>query len=255
MSIVNAMANFQQTEVLHNADDQEIQNKNSLFLFNAKDIVEIAMTYIGVIAVCSLIHFFLTGIADFFHTEIKEGPAEEIAAILGDLIIALDYAFLISAGIAIVIKTFSDTWGAMTYSRIINETHAETRFSESNLNRIGTNTTTESAPAAPHQVETNIPTPLPIPTAPHQVETNLPTPLPTPPAPTAFQTPPQIPTSGNPTRRRLFDLMTNSGHNIGSFEHFDERMNTEEGRRIFYSHAQSSNIPIGNWDEFNSKMQ
>ena len=170
------MANYQQTEVLRNAEDQEIQNKNSLFLFNAKDIVEIAMTYIGVIAVCSLIHFFLTGVADFFHTEIKGGTAEDIAAVLGDLIIALDYAFLISAGIAIVIKTFSDTWGAMTYSRIINETHAETRFSESDLNSIGTNATTESAPAAPHQVETNIPTPLP-----------------TPPAPTVFQIPPTPP--------------------------------------------------------------
>ncbi len=226
------MANYQQTEVLRNAEDQEIQNKNSLFLFNAKDIVEIAMTYIGVIAVCSLIHFFLTGVADFFHTEIKGGTAEDIAAVLGDLIIALDYAFLISAGIAIVIKTFSDTWGAMTYSRIINETHAETRFSESDLNSIGTDATTESAPAAPHQVETNIPTPLP-----------------TPPAPTVFQIPPSTP------RRRLFDLLTNRGHNIGSFEHFDEKMNTEEGRRTFYAHAQSSNLPIGNWDEFNSKIQ
>ena len=64
-----------------------------------------------------------------------------------------------------------------------------------------------------------------------------------------FQPPPSTP------RRRLFDLLTNRGHNIGSFEHFEEKMNTEEGRRTFYVHAQSSSIPIGNWDEFNSKIQ
>lgn len=83
--------------------------------------VEIIRTYIGVMVVCSLIHYTLIKIYDTVRGETND----ELVLLLNDLIYYLDVAFIISASIAIIIKTISDIWGAMSYSKIINEEIAE----------------------------------------------------------------------------------------------------------------------------------
>ena len=87
-----------------------------------------------------------------------------------------------------------------------------------------------------------------------------------PPMPSAppTQTPPPMPSAPptpqtsqvvNHSRRRLFDLITQRGFNIGEFEFFNDKMQTEEGRRLFYAHATANNMPIGTWDDFEQKMK
>ena len=83
--------------------------------------VEIIRTYIGVMIVCSLIHYTLIKI----YNTVREETNDELVLLLNDLIYYLDVAFIISASIAIIIKTISDIWGAMSYSKIINEEIAE----------------------------------------------------------------------------------------------------------------------------------
>lgn len=89
-------------------------------MITPKEVIEIAMTYIGVIAVCSLIHYVLIEI----HRTILEEFSSDEAELIAGFIQALDYAFIISATIAILIKLFSDTWGAMNYLQIINSSEA-----------------------------------------------------------------------------------------------------------------------------------
>ena len=96
------------------------KKRGSLVMITPKEVIEIAMTYIGVIAVCSLIHYVLIEI----HRAILEEFSSDEAELIAGFIQALDYAFIISATIAILIKLFSDTWGAMNYLQIINSSEA-----------------------------------------------------------------------------------------------------------------------------------
>ena len=89
-------------------------------MITPKEVIEIAITYIGVIAVCSLIHYILVEI----HRAILEEFSSDEAELIAGIIQALDYAFIISATIAVLIKLFSDTWGAMNYLQIINSSEA-----------------------------------------------------------------------------------------------------------------------------------
>jgi len=66
---------------------------------------------------------------------------------------------------------------------------------------------------------------------------------------------PQTSQEVNHSRRRLFDLITQRGFNIGEFEFFNDKMQTEEGRRLFYAHATANNMPIGTWEDFEQKMK
>jgi len=59
----------------------------------------------------------------------------------------------------------------------------------------------------------------------------------------------------NHSRRPLFDLITQRGFNIGEFEFFNNKMQTEEGRSLFYAHATANNMPIGTWEDFEQKMK
>ena len=64
----------------------------------------------------------------------------------------------------------------------------------------------------------------------------------------------QAPVNQNKSRLVIYQNITQQGHNIGSFEEFNNKMNDEQSRWAFYSLATSSNMPIGTWDDFNSKM-
>ena len=75
-----------------------------------------------------------------------------------------------------------------------------------------------------------------------------------PPMPSAPPTP-QTSQVTNHSRRQLFDLITQRGFNIGEFEFFNDKMQTEEGRRLFYAHATANNMPIGTWEDFEQKMK
>ena len=86
----------------------------------------------------------------------------------------------------------------------------------------------------------------PMPSAP---PTQTPPPMPS--APPSPQTSQEV----NHSRRRLFDLITQRGFNIGEFEFFNDKMQTEEGRRLFYAHATANNMPIGTWDDLEQKMK
>tara|TARA_B100000900_G_C20454004_1_gene664378 strand:- start:116 stop:487 length:372 start_codon:yes stop_codon:yes gene_type:complete len=96
------------------------EKPGSLVMITPKEVIEIAVTYIGVIAVCSLIHYVLVEI----HRAILQEFSSDIADLIAGFIQALDYAFIISATIAVLIKLFSDTWGAMNYLQIINSSEA-----------------------------------------------------------------------------------------------------------------------------------
>ena len=96
------------------------KKRGSLVMITPKEVIEIAITYIGVIAVCSLIHYILVEI----HRAILEEFSSDEAELIAGIIQALDYAFIISATIAVLIKLFSDTWGAMNYLQIINSSEA-----------------------------------------------------------------------------------------------------------------------------------
>jgi len=58
----------------------------------------------------------------------------------------------------------------------------------------------------------------------------------------------------NPSRIKIYELITKSEINIGTFEEFDNKMDDINSRWRFYSLATSSNLPLGTWDDFNSKM-
>lgn len=92
----------------------------------------------------------------------------------------------------------------------------------------------------------DVQTSLPMPSAP---PTQTPPPMPS--APPTPQTSQVV----NHSRRRLFDLITQRGFNIGEFEFFNDKMQTEEGRRLFYAHATANNMPIGTWEDFEQKMK
>jgi hypothetical protein len=103
---------------------------------------------------------------------------------------------------------------------------------------------TQTPPPMPSAPPTQ--TPPPMPSAP---PTQTPPPMPS--APPSPQTSQEV----NHSRRRLFDLITQRGFNIGEFEFFNDKMQTEEGRRLFYAHATANNMPIGTWDDFEQKMK
>ena len=100
----------------------------------------------------------------------------------------------------------------------------------------------EVLPQTDQPVDESTPTPLPAVNQP-VVE---PTPVPTPAEVQAEYE--------NSSRFVVYQKITQLGHQIGTFEDFNNKMNDEPSRRAFHSLAISSNMPIGTWEEFNSKM-
>ncbi|MDA9166195.1 hypothetical protein N9O16_01745 [Candidatus Poseidoniaceae archaeon] len=103
------------------------------------------------------------------------------------------------------------------------------------------------------------PTPPPLPAASQPVDEPTPTPLPAVSQPVVAPTP--VPTTTevqagyeNDSRFVIYQKITQHGHQIGTFEEFNNKMNVEQSRLAFHSLAIRSNMPIGNWEEFNSKM-
>ena len=90
-------------------------------MMSPREVIEIAFTYIGVIALCSLIHY---GLVELRNTILEDSSSDE-GELLAGLIQSLDYAFIISATIAVLIKLFSNTWGAMKYSQVINTSEGQ----------------------------------------------------------------------------------------------------------------------------------
>ena len=92
-----------------------------LDLLDWQTTVEVIRTYIGIMIVCALIHYFI----ELTYDTIRAESNDEYILKLADLFEYLDSAFLISAFIAITIKAISDTWGVMAYSRVMNESAAK----------------------------------------------------------------------------------------------------------------------------------
>ena len=92
-----------------------------LDLLDWQTTVEVIRTYIGIMIVCALIHYFIKLTYDTIRAESNDEYILRIA----DLFEYLNFAFLISAFIAITIKAISDTWGVMAYSRVMNESAAK----------------------------------------------------------------------------------------------------------------------------------
>ena len=79
-----------------------------LDLLDWQTTVEVIRTYIGIMIVCALIHYFI----ELTYDTIRAESNDEYILKLADLFEYLDSAFLISAFIAITIKAISDTWGS-----------------------------------------------------------------------------------------------------------------------------------------------
>lgn len=98
-----------------------------------------------------------------------------------------------------------------------------------------------------------------LPQTDHPVDEPTLTPLPAVSQPVVAPTP--VPTTTevqagyeNDSRFVIYQKITQHGHQIGTFEEFNNKMNVEQSRLAFHSLAIRSNMPIGNWEEFNSKM-
>lgn len=90
-------------------------------LLDWRTTVEVIRTYIGIMVVCALIHYII----EIIYETIRQESTDEAVLKIADLFVYLDSAFLVSAFIAIVIKTISDTWGIMAYSKIVNQEAAK----------------------------------------------------------------------------------------------------------------------------------
>lgn len=90
-------------------------------LLDWRTTVEVIKTYIGIMVVCALVHYII----EIIYETIRQESTDEAVLKIADLFVYLDSAFLVSAFIAIVIKTISDTWGIMAYSKIVNQEAAK----------------------------------------------------------------------------------------------------------------------------------
>lgn len=69
-----------------------------------------------------------------------------------------------------------------------------------------------------------------------------------------LNTTPKPTNSPNPSQVAIFEKISELGHNIGTFDDFKSKMQSEESRWTFYNKAKELGMPIGDWHEFNSKM-
>ena len=58
----------------------------------------------------------------------------------------------------------------------------------------------------------------------------------------------------NPSQITIYKKISGLGHDIGTFEEFTLKMQSEQSRWDFYNIAKQKGMPIGEWHDFNSKM-
>jgi len=241
---------------------KEVNENEGVVLLSINSVMRIIYSYFGVILFVSLVLFALDWVADFLESEAFV-EIEEFAMFIAALIRTLSYAIAGIVFIAIFIKIFADTWGSMAYNKSLNQDAALAHFKNTQSNHSDTNPETG-------QDET-VPTPAanshramaiasgPISSTPTATRSSEP---PAPPPNRDYQNSDvqsagsQIEPAGQPnSRERLFQLIISQGHSIGEFSFFDERMDTDEGRRMFYNHAIKNNMPVGTWESFEQKMR
>ena len=250
---------------------KEINEEEGVVLLSINSVMRIIYSYFGVILFVSLVLFALGSVADFLESD-AFSEIEEIAMFIAGLIRALTYGIAGTVFIAIFIKILADTWGSMAYNKSLNQDAALAHFKNSQSNHNDTNPEIGQDEVAITPA-TNSHRALAIasgpsgspPTATRSSESPAatgPTGSPAPPPNQVHQNPQvqsagsEIQPSGQPnSRERLFQLIISQGHNIGEFSFFDERMNTDEGRRMFYNHAIKNIMPVGTWESFEQKMK
>lgn len=250
---------------------KEINEDEGVVLLSINSVMRIIYSYFGVILFVSLVLFVLGWVADFLESDAFI-EIEEIAVFIAALIRALTYGIAGTVFIAIFIKIFADTWGSMAYNKSLNQDAALAHFKNSQSNYNDTNheigqDEVAIIPAANSRRAMAIasgPSGSP-PTATRSFDSPAPTGPTGPPAPPPNQSHqnPQMQSSDSGiqpsdqpnSRERLFQLIISQGHNIGEFSFFDERMNTDEGRRMFYNHAIKNSMPVGTWESFEQKMK
>ena len=238
---------------------EEIDEEEGVVLLSLNSVMRIIYSYFGVILFVSLVIFALDWVADFLESD-NFAEIEEIATFIAELIRALSYGIVGTVGIAIFIKLFADTWGSMAYNKSLNQKAA--------LSHSG-NSQPSSADEISSEESNDITNPTEVSTSasrPHSSSPSGPTSRPAgPPAPPTqhgyqnsqvesvgidVPSPPQ-----SNSRKKLFDLITSQGHSIGDFSFFEQRMATDEGRRLFFNHAVQKNMPVGSWESFEQKMK
>lgn len=250
---------------------KEINEDEGVVLLSINSVMRIIYSYFGVILFVSLVLFALGWVANFLESDAFT-EIEEIAMFIAGLIRALTYGIAGTVFIAIFIKIFADTWGSMAYNKSLNQDAALAHFKNSQPNHndtdpeIGQDEVAITPVTHSHRAMaiTSGPSGSP-PTPTRSSESPAPTGPSGPPAPPPNQghqnrqlqsAGSEIQPSGQPnSRQRLFQLIISQGHNIGEFSFFDERMNTDEGRRMFYNHAIKNSMPVGTWESFEQKMK
>lgn len=250
---------------------KDINEEEGVVLLSINSVMRIIYSYFGVILFVSLVLFALGWVADFLESDAFT-DIEEIATFIAGLIRALTYGIGGTVFIAIFIKILADTWGSMAYNKSLNQDAALAHFKNSQPNHndtdpeIGREETPPTPAANSHQAMVAVSGPSGSPpTATVISEPPAPTGPTGPPAPPPNQVhqnsqvesaASDIQPSAQPnSRKRLFQLIQSQGHNIGEYSFFDERMNTDEGRRLFYNHAIKNNMPVGTWESFEQKMK
>ena len=250
---------------------KEVNENEGVVLLSINSVMRIIYSYFGVILFVSFVFFTLDWVADFLESDAFDN-IEEIAVFIAFLIRTLSFGIAGTVFIAIFIKIFADTWGSMAYNKSLNQDAALAQFKNTQSNHNDTNPETgqdETVPtpaANSHRAMAIASGPISsTPTATRSSEPPAPTRPTDPPGPPPIQghqnsdvqsAGSQIETAGQPnSRERLFQLIISQGHNIGEFSFFDERMDTDEGRRMFYNHAIKNNMPVGTWESFEQKMR
>ena len=106
-----------QNQMRHSAKKNQSKRKTKpIEMLDWRTTVEIIKTYIGIMIVCALIHYVI----ELVYDTLRDKSSHEAVLKIADLFEYLDTAFLVSAFIAIIIKAISDTWGVMSYSKIVN---------------------------------------------------------------------------------------------------------------------------------------
>lgn len=246
---------------------KEINEEEGVVLLSINSVMRIIYSYFGVILFVSLVVFALDWVADFLESD-KFDEIEEISTFIAELIRVLIIGIGGTVGIAIFIKLFADTWGSMAYNKSLNQDAAMTHFKNpqlSHLDEISSNSLNANTDISearnqlvkPPSADLTGPTGPPPPNS-----ATGPTGPPAPPTQLGYQNsqigstdrdlpPPSPPNS----REKLYELITSQGHNIGDFSFFDERMRTDEGRRLFFNHAIQNSMPVGTWESFEQKMK
>ena len=233
---------------------QEINEEEGVVLVSLNSVMRIIYSYFGVILFLSLVIFALDLVADFLESD-NFAEIEEIATFISQLIRTLSYGIVGTVGIAILIKLFADTWGSMAYNKALNQEAALSHSRNSQpssteeSNEITNTSEVSTSASRPHSSSPSVPP-------------SRPAGPPAPPTQHGYQnsqaesvgfdvpSPPQ-----SNSRKKLFDLITSQGHSIGEFSFFEERMTTDEGRRLFFNHAVQNNMPVGSWESFEQKMK